>query len=99
MNTLELCSNREQELYLWRERLAHLTGRIDALPSIEKYKLTTHIEGLHMLLTEMDDRIEQLRVACPVNGPEETDEYASGEDFSPRFKENTGVGYDYDFGG
>lgn len=99
MNTLELCSNREHELTGWRDRLAHLTVKIDELPSIEKYKLTTHIEGLHILLAEMDDRIKELRDTCPVTGPNETVEYTPREEFSARFKENAGVRYDYDFGG
>ncbi len=94
MKTHEYKTNIGKELETWRERLAAVTGRIDELPSIEKYRMTPYIEGLHILLTEMDDRIGELK-------------FYKGRTVHPQvvekeacnFNECEGVRYDYDFGG
>jgi len=65
MATLEYCSNLAAELESWSQKLHDLSGRIDKIPSIDKYKLTPQIEGLHILVTELDDRINELRTECP----------------------------------
>ncbi len=65
MATLEYCSNLALELERWSKKLHAISKKIDHLPSIEKYKLTAHLEGMHILITEMDDRIMQLRNECP----------------------------------
>lgn len=100
MNTYGYNETLGRELCTWRERLADVTGKIDVLPSIEKYRLTPYIEGLHILLTEMDERIDQLcddtltswpsrvMVHPPVVKREACD-----------FNECEGVRYDYEFGG
>jgi hypothetical protein len=99
MNVYEYCNSLERELSLWKEKLADVTNRIDELPSIDKYKLTPHIEGLHILLTEMNDRLEKIRVACPVDWPPDETEYTKVGDLADNFKESEGVEHDYDFGG
>ncbi|MFZ5765826.1 MAG: hypothetical protein ACOY4H_09550 [Thermodesulfobacteriota bacterium] len=59
------CNDMERELAGWRSRLEEVSRKFDAVPSIDKYKLTPHIEGLHIVLTELDDRISLLRRECP----------------------------------
>ncbi|MEW6426491.1 MAG: hypothetical protein AB1568_00505 [Thermodesulfobacteriota bacterium] len=97
MNTREFCTNLNRELEGWRTRLEEVSNRFDEVPSLDKYRLTPHIEGLHILLTEMDDRIAELAESCPVG------EWNFGEDAvgEPSFamKEERGVHHDYDFGG
>lgn len=97
MKTREFCTNLNQELIDWRQKLQEVSGKFDAIASIDKYRLTTQIEGIHILLAEMEDRINELKNACP-NG-----DWAAGEDYvgepAYNFKEEKGVAYDYDFGG
>ena len=97
MTAHEFCSNLDRELTNWRQRLLEVSGKFDEMPSIDKYRLTTQIEGLHILLTEMEDRIHQLREACPT-GEWFEEEGTVGE---PEYnlKEGKNVAYDYDFGG
>lgn len=70
------------------------------MPSIDKYKLTPHIEGLHILLTEIEDRIHSLETECPTDWSGEGDELkVKMNEFAHSFKEAEGVLHDYDFGG
>ena len=97
MNAHEFCTNLDRELASWRERLQAVSSKFDEMPSIDKYRLTTQIEGLHILLTEMEDRINFLKNACP------TGDWFEGEDATGEpvynLKEERGVRHDYDFGG
>jgi hypothetical protein len=54
----------EVELASWRSRLSEVASKFDNVPSIDKYKLTPQIEGIHILMTELDDRIMMLRKEC-----------------------------------
>ena len=60
--------------------------------------MTTQIEGIHILLTEMEDRINELKNACPT-GDWVVEEENLREDPPYNLKEEKGVAYDYDFGG
>ena len=100
MKSTDFCKAMSQELSNWQTRLHYVTNKFDSMPSIDKYKLTSHIEGLHILLTEIEDRIHSLETECPTNWSDEGDEIKvkMGE-FAGRFKETEGVLHDYDFGG
>jgi len=97
MNTQEFCTNLDKELNDWRRRLLEVSGKFDEIPSVDKYRLTTQIEGIHILLTEMEDRIKELKNSCS------TGEWLEGEDYvgEPEYnlKEEKGVAHDYDFDG
>lgn len=58
------CSNVGEELEFWSKRLHELSSKLDSVPSIDKYKLLPHIEELHILMTEMDDRLCDLMTSC-----------------------------------
>jgi len=98
MKANEFCSNLDRELTDWRRRLQEVSAKFDEMPSIDKYRLTTQIEGLHILLTEMEDRIHQLRESCPTGEWFEEEESKVGEP-AYNLKEGKEVAYDYDFGG
>ena len=59
------CSSMAEELEFWSSRLHELSNKIDSVPSIDKYRLLPHIEELHILMTEMDDRLCDMMNACP----------------------------------
>ena len=65
MASREYCSNIAEELEFWSGRLHELSNKIDGVPSNDTYKLLPHIEELHMLMTEMDDRLCDLMTSCP----------------------------------
>ncbi len=59
------CSSVAEELEFWSGRLHELSRKIDSAPSIDKYRLLPHIEELHILMTEVDDRLCDVMNACP----------------------------------
>ncbi len=65
MDVKDYCRGVEQELTAWKAKLYDLTRRVDRLGSAEKEKVLQNVEDLHILVTEMGDRIDQLRNECP----------------------------------
>ena len=93
------CSNVAGELEFWSRKLHKLSSEIDGIPSIDKYKLQPHIDQLHILMTELDDRLCEMVMSCEsVESFDSVEEVKSGS-----FKEGTSFTknelFDYDFGG
>ncbi len=95
MATREYCSNISEELEIWSEKLHNLSSKIDRIPSIDKYKLFPQIEELHIIMTELDDRLCDLLTSCSTI--EETKE--EGINQSIDFNRGESESFDYDFGG
>ena len=74
MASRNFCSNIGEELEVWSGKLHDLSRKIDKMPSIEKYKLLPHIEELHIIMTEMDDRLCSLMTECPTVEPLEKED-------------------------
>lgn len=64
MATRYYCSNVAGELEGLSEKMHSLSDKIDRLPSIDKYKLQPHIDELHIIMTELDDRLCELVTSC-----------------------------------
>jgi hypothetical protein len=100
MATREYCTNIVEELEVWSGRLHELSGKIDRVPSIDKYKLYPLIEELHIIMTEMDDRICDAMTSCStVEGGYEEEGLGRTEGFNTRLNTDKNVLFDYDFGG
>lgn len=99
MATRDYCSSVGAELVPLSERLHKLSNDIDRIPSINKYRLLPQIEELHIIMTELDDRLCDLMTACPT--VERLDTLDDGtEDFT--FGKPVKVEserFDYEFGG
>jgi hypothetical protein len=54
----------EAELTAWKANVYDIVRKMEALPGGEREKVSPNIEDLHMLITEMEDRIEQIRENC-----------------------------------
>jgi len=65
MASRNYCSNVGGELEVWSSKLHDLSGKIDRMASIDKYRLLSQIEELHIVMTEMDDRLCEVMTACP----------------------------------
>lgn len=65
MDVMDYCKGMEMELTAWKAKLYDLTRKVDNLGSAAKEKILPNVEDLHMFLTEMGDRIEQLKNECP----------------------------------
>jgi hypothetical protein len=65
------CNNVAGELETWSERLHNLSSEIDAMPTGSKERLFSQIEGLHQIMTELDERLcammEECRLVEPIS--------------------------------
>lgn len=99
MATREYCSNVAEELEVWSERLHELSSKIDRIPSIDKYKMYPLIEELHIIMTELDDRLcEALTECSTLEGPFKK-EVSSPQGLETNLNQDTNELFDYDFGG
>jgi hypothetical protein len=53
------------ELTAWKAKMYDVTRRMDRLGSAEKEKVLGNVEDMHILITEMEDRVNQLTRECP----------------------------------
>lgn len=95
----EYCSNVALELEKWSERLHNFSGRIDGISTGDKYRVFPQIEELHIILTELDDRLCGLLQSCPTAevGSDQVD--VSNIRFAEEFNWKGPERFDYDFGG
>ena len=54
----------EAELVAWKANVYDIVRKMETLPGGEKEKVLPNIEDLHILISEMDDRIEHIRENC-----------------------------------
>ncbi|MGD2037749.1 MAG: hypothetical protein PVH28_07695 [Desulfobacterales bacterium] len=64
MKALNCCKTMEAELTAWKANVYDIVRKLDELSGGEKEKFHANIEDLHMLISEMDDRIDQIREKC-----------------------------------
>jgi hypothetical protein len=64
MKAKNCCKTMEMELTGWKAIVYDIARKMEQLPGGEKEKVHPNIQDLHMLITEMDDRIEQIRNTC-----------------------------------
>lgn len=100
MDVRDYCKNVDKELSQWRNKLDHIVHELDSMPTGIKQPLYETVNGLHILMTEMEDRIEQLRTECQISWEPETESPNPNiAGTSKRFKDTKDVHFDYDFGG
>ena len=54
----------EAELTAWKANVYDIVRHMERLPGGEREKILPNIEDLHILIAEMDERIEQIRDNC-----------------------------------
>ena len=65
MDVESYCDNVIIELTGWKAKIYDIMRKLDKLPSGDKGKILGNVNDLHVLVEEMDDRIERLRNQCP----------------------------------
>jgi hypothetical protein len=58
------CKTMQAELTAWKASVYDIVRKMEMLPGGEKDRILPNIEDLHMLISEMDDRIEYIRDNC-----------------------------------
>ena len=100
MELKDYCRNVDIELNAWKAKLYDIIRKMDKLPTGSKEKMYEDVNGLHILMTELDDRIETLRTSCPTDwSPEQKEIGAIMLDLTERYQAAATAYFDYDFGG
>ncbi len=98
MEVKDYCRNVEMELTLWKSKLYDVIRKMDEAATGDKEKMYEDINGLHILMTELEDRVDALRTSCPNEWrPEEEEIKVKFGQLQNRYKET--AKFDYDFGG
>jgi len=72
MKAKNCCKTMEMELTGWKAIVYDIARKMEKLPSGDRQKIQPNIEDLHILISEMDERIEQIRDNCtPETGMED----------------------------
>jgi len=64
MKARNCCKTMEMELTAWKAIVYDIVRKMEALPGNAKEKIPPNIEDIHILIAEMDDRIERIRENC-----------------------------------
>lgn len=64
MKAINCCKTMEAELTAWKANVYDIVRKMEELPLGEKEKFLPNIEDLHILIAEMGDRIDQIRLNC-----------------------------------
>jgi hypothetical protein len=100
MEIKDYCRNVEMELNVWKSRLYDVIRKMDQAATGDKEKIFEDINGLHILMSDLEDRVETLRTSCPTDWqPEDEEIKVKLGDLESRYKEARNVMVDYDFGG
>jgi len=64
MKARNCCKTMEAELTAWKANVYDIARKMETLTGGEKEKILPNIEDLHILIAEMDERIDQIRDNC-----------------------------------
>ena len=74
MDVKDYCKNVDIELNAWRAKLYNIMRQMDDLSTGDKQRMYEKVNGLHIIMTELDERIDQLRTSCPTEWTPEKSE-------------------------
>ncbi|MEW6138869.1 MAG: hypothetical protein AB1733_11610 [Thermodesulfobacteriota bacterium] len=58
------CDRMSSELASWKARVDDVVRKFDKAPCGDKANVTPHINQLHMIVEELEDRISMLKTEC-----------------------------------
>jgi hypothetical protein len=72
----------------WKAKLYDIMRKVDKIGTTEKEKILPNVTNLHMLLEEMEERVEKLKTECPADrSPVKTEIDEGTVDMRGRYKE------------
>ena len=88
MDVKDYCKNVDIELNAWRAKLYNVMRQMDDLPTGDKQRMYEKVNGLHIIVTELDERIDQLRTSCPTEwAPEKSEIKGKIADLEDKYDE------------
>ena len=64
MKARNCCKTMQAELTAWKANVYDIVRKMEDLRGSDRERILPNIEDLHMLISEMDDRIEYIRDHC-----------------------------------
>ena len=64
MRALNCCKTMEMELTAWKAMIYDIVRNMEKLPGGEKEVILPNIQDIHILIEEMDERIDGIRERC-----------------------------------
>jgi predicted nuclease with TOPRIM domain len=61
------CDNVVTELSVWKAKIYDVVRKIDKVSSGDKAKLSNQVSDLHIIIEELENRIDRLRRECPMD--------------------------------
>ena len=100
MEIYDYCKSVNVELATWKAKLDDTISKIDHLPTGAKQRMYEEVNGLHIIMAELNERIEKLRTECPTEWNPAQDKRSNNfTTESSKYNDTSGVRFDYDFGG
>jgi len=100
MEIKDYCKGVDMELTLWKAKLYDVISQIERLPTGSKQRMYEEVNGLHIVMAELEERIEKLRKECPTEWqPQQEDIKMKISELNTRYNDTAGVLFDYDYGG
>lgn len=65
MEVIDYCRNVEMELNSWKTRLYDVVRKMGMASVGGTDEIYEDINGIHLIITQLEDRIDRLRAACP----------------------------------
>lgn len=100
MEVKDYCRYADLELSAWKAKLYDVLSKIDQLPTANKQRMYEDVNGLHIVMAELDDRIEKLRKECSIAWrPGREEKKMKFPELNTKYNDTGDVSFDYDFGG
>jgi len=100
MEVKDYCKNVDMELTLWKAKLYDVLVKIEKLPTGRKERVYEEVNGLNIIMAELEERIDKLRSECPISWkPEHETINKKLTSLSEKYHFATEEYFDYDFGG
>ena len=64
MNARNCCKTMEMELTAWKAVIYDIVRNMEKLPGGDKENILPNIQDIHILIEEMDNRIDEIREKC-----------------------------------
>ena len=68
MSSENVCTNLKLELNAWKENVSKIVEKFEAQPGYAKAGVLENIEDIHILVHDLQNRIDQLEETCSLNG-------------------------------
>jgi hypothetical protein len=100
MEVNDYCRHVEMELNSWKTRFYDVVWKACRIPAVDTGEIFEDINGIHIIITQLEARIDRLRAACPRDwGTADRDIRVRLGDLESRCRKASKVFIGYDFSG